>query len=924
MMGLRRVGVSLCVFGVVAATIALGGSGARVAAAVPAGSSVTKSATAVRTFIDDGKTTTVASNKVSLTVGQTTGLRSLQQVSVSWSGAKQTAGIATDLNSDFAQNEEYSFDLFECRGVDSTTAPAAQQISPETCWTQFADERFVDGYQNYPAWRSDSQATTDERQASVGAPAVTDLASTCVNQLIGVRAQHWLPFVGADGTSYAGGPGGCQGQPAEAASANASSLSLPSNETYGVTQADGTGSTNFTIFTGEDHASLGCSVTVPCSLVAVPIEGLSCDAAGTQLPPGQQPIGSDLTSATTNCETSGNFAPGAPLQQISGQPAVDGSLWWSPSNWRNRISVPLTFAPADNACSLISGQNPIDLYGSELLAQATTSWSPAFCTNSKLFSFQHVQTPEPQARSLLTAGSIEAGLSSYAPTPAYTTPTVEAPVAVTGFGIAFDVDGTDGKPIVNLKLDARLIAKLLTESYPDQIFVQQGYPASKDGTETLSNNPLNMTDDPEFQALNPGIPSGSISDARSTLLLLNSDSDVVQALTSYIEADPEAKAFLQGDPDPWGMRVNPNYEGISLPVNNWPLLDSYEPKAYEESGNNPCLEFDPQPYLPLVAAPTSRLFSIAQDLEFAIAQSTTNCVQPAASSGGGDAADKLSAVGRETPGSRFLLGLVSLGDAARDGLSIASLETSESADAASKFTNADGRTFVAPSDTSLADAAKLLTQDFATHTWPVDYDKQRTVSGAYPGTMVVYAQVPTSGLPAADAAKYAKILEYAAGPGQLPGVAQGDLPAGYLPMTAANGLGGFATYTTEAAAAVAAQKGGLPQPPTTPASPPSGVVAFPTSSSGGGIGSGQGDLTGGDLGSTGGGTSPASTSSTGASTKTPAAASKAGATKQPAVQTTASSRISTGAVSAVLPVLAIVAVIAALGSAFLLTRRPQS
>jgi hypothetical protein len=55
---------------------------------------------------------------------------------------------------------------------------------------------------------------------------------------------------------------------------------------------------------------------------------------------------------------------------------------------------------------------------------------------------------------------------------------------------------------------------------------------------------------------------------------------------------------------------------------------------------------------------------------------------------------------------------------------------------------------------------------------------------AYPLTMVIYAMVPTSGLPHAKAAAIARFLDFAAGPGQTPGVQPGQLPAGYLPLPA--------------------------------------------------------------------------------------------------------------------------------------------
>ena len=99
--------------------------------------------------------------------------------------------------------------------------------------------------------------------------------------------------------------------------------------------------------------------------------------------------------------------------------AVSGSLWWSASNWRNRISVPLTFAVPDNACDVVSSSNDVDIYGSELLIQATGQWAPHFCLNPKLFKFTHVQTGEPEARNLLATGGAEAAFTSDPPAGGY-------------------------------------------------------------------------------------------------------------------------------------------------------------------------------------------------------------------------------------------------------------------------------------------------------------------------------------------------------------------------------------------------------------------------------------------------------------------------------------------------------------------------
>ena len=85
-----------------------------------------------------------------------------------------------------------------------------------------------------------------------------------------------------------------------------------------------------------------------------------------------------------------------------------------------------------------------------------------------------------------------------------------------------------------------------------------------------------------------------------------------------------------------------------------------------------------------------------------------------------------------------------------------------------------------------------------------------TKSSAYPGTMVVYADVPTSGLPRPDASHLATFLTFAATIGQHPGLGFGQLPPGYLPITAANGLASMLAYTSAAATYVSAQSATVP------------------------------------------------------------------------------------------------------------------
>ena len=187
------------------------------------------------------------------------------------------------------------------------------------------------------------------------------------------------------------------------------------------------------------------------------------------------------------------------------------------------------------------------------------------------------------------------------------------------------------------------------------------------------------------------------STAQSSLLSLNTSSDEIYALTSYINADAEARAWLDGTPDPWGMQVNPNYKGISLPVSSWPLLDSF---ILPDPGRaNICLDFNGgTPYLPLISAPVSRLAFIGQDVEFGLSQEETGCSFTTDPNNPSTVTTvKFTAAGRQAAGQRFMLGLVDLGDAARDGLNLASLESvATAASPTEKITDASGRTFVAP------------------------------------------------------------------------------------------------------------------------------------------------------------------------------------------------------------------------------------
>jgi hypothetical protein len=863
--------------------------------------------TITRDNLVNGQRQVVDSRTVSVSVDQTSGLRDRQEINVQWSGAHPTGGLYVDPNAYEAAQEEYPVVVMECRGLDSTTAPVADQIAPDTCWTQTSLERVDYDSFLFPAWRLDEYASAAAREQLVGVPTPHPQGCTSISGV-----QYWVHFKSVSGTDYPIGPNGCAGMPPEAS--NIQQSLQPSNTTYAVTGKDGTGSTKFVVSTAESNASLGCSQTVPCSLVVIPIMGLSCDPAASALPPVDQPATYGVEDlAQARCSQVGNYSPGTFSPGDNSEAfAVSGLLWWSASNWRNRISVPLHFAPPGNLCSVANTSAPIDIYGSELFTQAAQQWGPNFCLNPKLFKFNLIQTSEPASKNLLRSHSVEAALQAAPPTTGFSSPVVQAPVGISGFAISYDIAGANGVHC-QLKLDARLLAKLLTESYA-------GLSAVQVADTQIENNPLDLPADPEFQALNPDCKPAEAFDTApaSTLFTVSGSADVISALTSYINSDPEARAWLNGTPDPWGMVVNPAYKGIQLPVETWPLLDTFEGGGAYLSTVNQCLANNPVPILPLIAAPEPNMSLVSLNMQFGIAASDFACSNLAAD-------PTLFPIGRELPDRVFLIGVTSLADASEFQLPAAALQTQVSATAPTKFTDASGRTFVAPSTSSLQAAASLLQPDQSSGTWLLpyaDFHSDPAAATAYPGTMLLSADVPTQGLPPSDAKDFGDLLNFAAGSGQVPGSGNGQLPAGYLPLTAGNQLGNEVDYTLAAAYDVANQTGTVP--PLVGATVPKGAGAH-------GNGSVGPNPTGG-TGSTTNGGSSAGSGSKSASGATSGGAPGAGGSKsrgstayiQPAVASGRTLSVDPGLAGLALPLGLLVALIAgaAAGVVWWFRRRP--
>ncbi len=778
----HRLGVALVAAGLAALLVPATGAQAvspRAAAATDPGA-YRATRTLTRTMDVGGTTKVVDTRTVTVSVDQTRELRGRQRIHVRWSGAHPSGGRAVNPFGESGMAQEYPVVLLQCRGLDDPALPAAKQISPETCWTATRQQRTQSATEDQAVWRHDAYATEADRGAKSGVDPYP--AADC--QDVDFLSTHITPFVAASGKRYLS----CTSDtmPPEAAVGAA----YPPSEQAAFSDSDGNGTAAFEVRSDVENESLGCNTATPCSLVVVPIMGISC------------------IDADPLCTKYGRFAPGSSNFAGDGvDAAVSPLYWWSASNWRNRFAVPLRFGLPPDACTVLDSRAPTAFYGSELMSQAALQWAPAYCLRKDRFKFQHNRMSDPAAFTLMENGGAPAAFVSSRHPVEGTDPVAYAPTAVTGLAISYVIDRPDNAgPYTRLRLNARLIAKLLTQSYPASALGAQ-HPG-------MGKNPLSLNVDPEFVRLNPGIDTRS-REAAATLLSLSQSSDVITTLTSYLAHDKDAAAFVAGRPDPWGMTVNPSYRGIHLPRAEWPMLDTFKPSSEQE-----CLKQNPAVYLSQVAAPVSYLRTIAEAVLDAWPNVQTRCDRPTPTD-----PFKLGRVDRQGMGTRFMLGLTSLGDAARFGLDTAALETTPGH-------------FVGPTTSSLGAALRHARPTGALQPFRLDADALAGDAGAYPGTMVVYTAARTHGLDRAEATKVAQFVRIATTEGQRPGVGNGELPRGFLPLVRSGATGPLARAAQKAGDAVAAQRGASPGstptrsplPPGGPAPAGAGTATSPASS----------------------------------------------------------------------------------------------
>ena len=547
--------------------------------------------------------------------------------------------------------------------------------------------------------------------------------------------------------------------------------------------ADGSGSVPFEVQTNMQSTALGCGS--PVTQTDGSVVGQSCWLV--IIPRGQGDSGSDEINRS--------------------------GLWWDA--WQHHVAVKLDFKPLGVRCQIGAAER--QLAGSELIASAIASWQPELCSGENGSPF--VLSEGSEADAVARAAGVNPSPLAFTSRPldvarigGATDPVTYAPVALAGIAISFSIDrqphpvdaspeekARSGLPMTELKLNPRLVAKLLTSSYVDAL--PNGADKSHIGYKSFADpgkNPRTIVQDKEFQAINDPewskqiMIGASIADA----LAPSGRSDIAIRLWEYVLSDPAARAWLDGEPDENGMIVNPWYStnpdvnptkaGLALPMDNFPKADPVEKADTTVS--------DPANGTGAINLVTWRPYTHSfADSAYHVLRGDGNIL---------GAWDKFSVppkfgkAVRELFGSQKVVGLTTTPAAELYQTVVASLR------------NPAGQ-YVLPTRDSLAAAAAAMTP---TQSQPsvLQYDSTgeaaKAATTSYPLTMPVYAALNPKQSDAALRAVYADLIRYAASEGQQPGTDIGELPPGYAPLPQS-----WVAQATTAADSI--ERGGLAAPP---------------------------------------------------------------------------------------------------------------
>ncbi|MFF7195405.1 hypothetical protein ACFZAM_17085 [Streptomyces sp. NPDC008079] len=747
-----------------------------------------------------------------------------QAISVSWTGGVPTTFAGTQFNTDFVQ-------IMQCWGEDDGAVPG--NPGPPRTQCQFGASPTT-GRNTWPGNQAD-----DTRQVSYSA----DPGSYGEDDKYGAGrpfGRGEVPFKSIDGTVVT----------SDTQNNRFYSYNTTNEIDFGRTGADGTGQEYVEAQTKEEAPHLGCGAPVKhpdgsvtgrsCWLVIVPQGHLDLDGKPYQ----------DRTQVNA----------GSPV---------------SSTNWRNRIAVRLDFQPVGATCAM--GAREVDTTGSELVSDAMGSWQAKLCGTGTVFGYTTVGDSE--ARGQLT-DSGDSLVFTTLPVTGETRPAdtiTYAPVALSAAVIGFsierqprsdapaDVRKRAGTRVGSLDLTPRLVAKLLTESYRNSPWgavrttYDDGGPrlTAAKGYDWALHNPGGLLTDPEFLAYNKEFADLSVASNPSTdtdLITAFGHSDLARQVWTWVLADRQARQFLAGVPDDWGMRVNPFFSSngdlnptgyaFSADRDDFPKNDNWEtvPPGSGAPDSQKQKMTDFHPYVDDLY--TGALRTRRGD------QLWKSNWDPLATP------PVWKTPGPQVAGQRFMLTITDAASAARFGLQTARLRNP-----AGEFTAPTRAALVAAADKAkAADGVRRI-------------DPTANAKGVYPLSMLVYGAARPAELAPTARKQYADLLRYASGGGQVPGTAPGTLPVGYAPLPSA--------LRAEAATAATALETWKPAPG------PGGSGAPQTEPGAADGGTGSGGGTGGDGGGSGtaGGSDGGSGSADGGTGGHTAPGGKPGASPSPTAAT---------------------------------------
>lgn len=701
-----------------------------------------------------------------ITVNQTRNLVN-QALSVTWTGGTPT----TDYGGGTGTIGEHFLQMFQCWGDDDGTHPDNPGPPPEQC-QQGATNGVFGGsatgqrFQGNTLTRVVSQKGSPGYDPSLGAEDEFGGVSRAFRAVDGTVVPQWRDTSfnpQASGGSYW---------------LNPFFNIVTTNEIPGaVTSARGTGAELFEATTGLESTGLGCGQRVQ------PVAG-----GGTRIPRCWLVV---VPRGDHTAENEG--ANVSPLFGVATSPL-------SPRAWANRIAVPLEFNPVETSCPLSAQQRRI--VGSELLAAAVASWQPALCAKPGLSPYAYGSISDSRARAQLVSGTPGApGMAVVSrPLDGATVdprePVVYAPLTVSGTVIGFNLErlprvifpagqqpsaevlaqerALSGIRVAQLNLTPRLVAKLLTQSYRTQVEIA----ASNPGYAWASANPQQVGVDEDFLRFNPELRLlRTDSKNMGGFVAPSPGSDAAKALWEWVLADPEARQWLAGAPDPWGMRVNPYFTTSAAQNPQGAAFGDPVPDTYPKSDPY-CYQGPPVGSLKVVPPPlcgldwlpyAGSLRDAARAARAATDGARTEVNQSAASSDQVYKRDQPQALGQ-----RAILAVTDTPSAAQYGLQTARL--SRAGD------DGEERRFIAADEAGLAAGARSLVERGVPGF--LEPDPAHAPEGAYPLTAITYAAVQPTRLDDPGRVEYAAFVDYAAGEGQVRGFDYGKLPAGYEPLAA--------------------------------------------------------------------------------------------------------------------------------------------